>query len=67
MKILVACCAIDYNQRGTSGNAFVPSLVKLFQGWDGPSHELEFFERWRMSLQMAQEACVRYAMENDFT
>ncbi len=67
MKILVASCVIDYNQRGSDGNAFVPSLIKMFQGWDGPPDELEYYEVWRVALQMAQESCVRHALANDFT
>jgi len=67
MKILVACCAIDYNQRGSDGNAFVPSLAKLFQGWDGPPESIDYKDAWRMPLQMAQEVLTRHAVENEFT
>lgn len=73
MKILVACCVIDYNQRGSRNSetgkddAFVPSLINLFQGWDGLPSELVYFEVWRTALQMAQECCVREAMEKEYS
>lgn len=67
MKILLACCVVDYNQRDGRGNAFVPSLIKLIQGWDGPPGSLEFLEVFRTSLQMAQEGCVRRAIDIDAT